>query len=233
MAASAGRVAPSPYQFKPSPYSSHSLLLAALPASGAHRRVLDLGCAGGYLASLLAARGFRVTGVERAEALPADSPEGVDLVPADLDQGLPKLAGRFDYILCADILEHLRDPARLLGEVHRVLAPGGRLVASLPNSGNLYFRLNVLAGRFPRHERGLFDRTHLHFYTWDGWIDLFRSAGWRIDTVHPSGIPVGLGLPRLDGTALVRALERLCYDFGRVWKRLFAYQFIVVARPEK
>ena len=42
-------VAVTPYQLKPSPYGSHSLLLSNLPEEGEGRRVLDIGCAGGYL----------------------------------------------------------------------------------------------------------------------------------------------------------------------------------------
>jgi hypothetical protein len=106
------------------------------------------------------------------------------------------------------------------------------LLASLPNSGNLYFRLTVLSGRFPRHERGLFDRTHLHFFTWDGWLELFHSQGYRLETVRPSGIPVGLALPAWQGSAAVRAAEALSAAAARFWKRLFAYQFVISARPE-
>ena len=225
-------VASSPYTLKPSPYSSHSLLVAALPESGQGRRVLDLGCAGGYLAALLAARGYRVTGVERPEGVGADFPREVELVEADLDQGLPPLAGEFDFAICADILEHLRDPRRLLDEVRGKLAPGGRLITSLPNSGNLYFRLNVLVGRFPQHDRGLFDRTHLHFYMWANWVELLSSAGYAVETCHPSGIPVCLAFPRFAETLPVRAAERLSYELARFWKTMFAYQFVVAARPE-
>lgn len=150
------------YEFKPSPYSSHSLLLRSLPEAGDGRRVLDLGCGDGYLGAILARRGYEVIGVDRAGG---SVPPGVTLIEADLDAGLPPLPGQFDFVLCADILEHLRDPLALLRQLPGLLAPSGVLVASLPNSGNIYFRLNILAGRFPRHECGLFDRTHLHFFT--------------------------------------------------------------------
>jgi len=220
------------YSFKPSPYSSHSLLMAALPEKGEGRRVLDLGCADGWLAAVLAARGYRVTGVERPATVTAAFPREVELVEADLDAGLPPLSGAYDYALCADILEHLRDPRRLLDQIRGVLAPGGRLVASLPNSGNLYFRLNVLAGRFPQHDRGLFDHTHLHFHAWANWVELLASCGFGIEQCRSSGIPVGLALPSRAATLPVRAAERLCYELARFWKTMFAYQFVVTARPE-
>lgn len=53
------------YSFKPSPYSSHTILLNSFPLTGQGARVLDLGCANGEMSALLAARGFEVTGVER------------------------------------------------------------------------------------------------------------------------------------------------------------------------
>jgi SAM-dependent methyltransferase len=225
-------VATSPYKLKPSPYSSHSLLLAHLPASGSGLRVLDLGCAEGYLGEILAARGYRVTGVDSPAAARRGFPDSIDLVVADLDRGLPSLPGRFDIVLCADVLEHLRHPAAMLRDICGILAPGGYLAASLPNSGNAYFRGNVLLGRFPQHERGLFDRTHLHFFTWDGWRELLHSAGFRIDKLACSGGPIGLAFPQWQDTAIVRALERLSFESARCWKKMFAYQFIVTAHAE-
>ncbi|MFN7998186.1 MAG: class I SAM-dependent methyltransferase [Bryobacteraceae bacterium] len=219
------------YQLKPSPYSSHSLLLGSMPPEGQGRRVLDVGCAGGYVAELLAMRGYRVTGIDSASAA-AGFPSSVDFVEADLDSGLPRLSARFDYIICADVLEHLKRPDCMLRELRGLLAGGGKLVASLPNSGHAYFRWNVLMGRFPAHDRGLFDRTHLHFYTWRGWTDLFRNEGFQMETVRCSGVPVGLAFPASKDSAVIHALEGLSYLSARCWKELFAYQFIVTAAPE-
>jgi SAM-dependent methyltransferase len=201
--------AATPYQLKDSPYSSHSLLLASLPSSGDGRRVLDVGCAGGYLGAILASRGYRVAGVDSPGSASAGFPDAIELLEADLDLGLPPLTGRFDFVICADVLEHLRRPEFLLRELRAVLAPGGRLACSLPNSGHAYFRWNILAGRFPAEDRGLFDRT-----------------------LRCSGVPIGLALPKWEGSAAVRALERMSYESARWWKTLFAYQFIVTAVPE-
>ena len=225
-------VSAAPYQLKDSPYSSHSLLLASLPPAGNGRRVLDVGCAGGYLGAILASRGYKVTGIDSPGAARDTFPESIELLEADLDLGLPPLAGRFDFVICADVLEHLRRPALLLRELRTVLDAGGRLAASLPNSGHAYFRWNVLTGRFPAHDRGLFDRTHLHFYTWRGWLDLFHDARFRIETLRCSGVPIGLALPKWEGSAAVRVLERMSYASARWWKTMFAYQFIVTAVPE-
>jgi len=217
----------SPYQLKTSPYSSHALLLSEFPQRGDGLRVLDVGCACGYLSAILADRGFSVTSVDWPET---PHPSTVQFAGADLDDGLPDVGGPFDYVVCADVLEHLRAPLALLEECRERLAPGGTLIASLPNSGHAYFRWTVLLGRFPQHERGLFDSTHLHFYTWNGWVDLLRRAGFRIETVRSSAVPVGLVFPRWQDSFVIRALERLSFAAARLWKTLFAYQFIVRAR---
>lgn len=214
------------YTFKAGPYSSHTLLLNSLPSEGRGLRVLDVGCASGYLGDALTRRGYDVTGIDR----PGPAPPGFPRIDWDLDQGLPPLTGRFDYVLCADVLEHLREPARLLSAISRVMEPHSALILSLPNSGHLYFRLNVLLGRFPQDDRGLFDRTHLHFYMWSGWEGLLRSSGYRIENVQPTGVPVALALPRWESAAAVRALEWLSFALARAWKKLFAYQFVVAAR---
>lgn len=220
------------YGFKPTPFSSHTLLLEEFPASGAGLRVLDIGCGDGYLARLLAERGFEVTGIERRGGYTSAFPAEVELVEADLEAGLPDLRRSYDFVLCADVLEHVRWPDQLLREVRQVLAPGGVLVASLPNSGNIWFRLNVLAGRFPRDDKGLFDRTHLHFFMWKGWSELFLEAGFAVRRVIPTAIPVSLVVPAGWQSSLpVRTAERICYGLARVWMKLFAYQFVVRAVP--
>ncbi len=217
------------YEMKGGRYSSHALLADRFASPGGGRRVLDVGCAEGQFGDLLARRGYTVTGIDWPGTA---HPDTIEFHGADLDGGLSPVGGGFDYIVCADVLEHLRDPLRILIEARERLAPGGAVVASLPNSGHWYFRANVLLGRFPQDDKGLFDRTHLRFYMWDGWVELFGRAGLRIVSVEPTCTPFGLAMRSLDGTWIVRALERISYDFGRVWKRLFAYQFIVTATPE-
>ena len=216
------------YEFKPVPYSSHTMLLDMLPGEGRGLRVLDVGCANGYLGEALAARGFEVTGIEKPGLASDTFPRSVELIEADIDYGVPPL-GLFDYVLCADVLEHLHDPPAVLRDLRGMLKPGGRLLASLPNSGHLYFRLKILSGDFPRHDKGLFDRTHVHFYTWRGWATLLASSRYRIESVRSTATPFSLAIRRWSGTPPIRFLEFFSFALAKVWKKLFAYQFLVVA----
>jgi len=220
-------VTASPYVLKEQPQSSHSILLDLVPNDGRGRRLLDVGCAGGYLSRVFAQRGYNVCAIDGPWAQPRALPANVVFIEQDLEAGLPRLEGGFDYVIAADVLEHLRDPERLLRQIRSCMTPGGTLLASLPNSANVFFRLNVLLGRFPQDDRGLFDRTHLHFFTWKTWNELLNRAGFRITSVRPSVIPFSVAFPGFP--ALGGALESVYAVFARAWKKLFAYQFVVTA----
>ena len=156
---------------------SHRLLLAAVPGGA---RVLDVGCAEGYLAAALGERGCTVVGVEAgAAAAERARPHLEELVVGDVEDPATRerIAGPFDVVLFGDVLEHLRDPAAVLRWA-RTVAP--RAVVSLPNIGHWTGRRELLRGRFPQADHGLFDRTHLHFYTRATARQLVEQAGWHV-----------------------------------------------------
>lgn len=217
------------YTFKASRWSSHSQLLSHFPPDGRGKLVLDVGCWDGQFAALLAQRGYSVTGIERQRWAEGQFPASVQLIEADLHQGLPALPGQFDFIVCADILEHLLDPAAILRGLAAHLKENGKLISSLPNSGNIYFRLVVLSGRFPKDEKGLFDRTHLHFYTGHGWQTLFKSCGYTMESAPGTPMPFTVVW---GNRVMASTLERVYGWLVRLWPSLFAYQFIVSARRE-
>ncbi len=95
------------------------------------RDVLDLGCAGGFMAEALDARGARVTGIDPAEkaiaaarAHAAQERRGI-AYDVGVGEALPYAAASFDAVVCVDVLEHVQDLDRVLAEVARVLRPGG------------------------------------------------------------------------------------------------------------
>jgi SAM-dependent methyltransferase len=189
-------------------------------------RVLDVGCATGYLAAELARRGCRVTGVE-ADPLVADRArvhcEAVvigDVEDDDCRRALAALAP-FDVVLCGDVLEHLRDPWSALAALAALAARDGRVVLSVPNVAHWTGRRALVRGRFPYAEHGLFDRTHLRFFTRASARDLAQGAGLRVveERFAPAPVPMQARLPAL------RALERAAV---RLRPELFALQVILV-----
>lgn len=95
------------------------------------RDVLDLGCAGGFMAEAMAQRGANVTGIDPAaeaiDAARAHARTGGLRIGYDVGVGeaLPYDAASFDAVVCVDVLEHVADLAKVLSEVARTLRPGG------------------------------------------------------------------------------------------------------------
>jgi 2-polyprenyl-3-methyl-5-hydroxy-6-metoxy-1,4-benzoquinol methylase len=127
---------------------------------GPGRRVLDLGCRDGSLTRAYAS-GNEIVGVDAdREALAAAAKLGIETHWADLDEPLAFDEASFDVVVAGELLEHLRDPGRLVGDVRRVLRPGGTFVASVPNAYRLKNRVRFLLGREPED-----DPTHLQMFS--------------------------------------------------------------------
>jgi 2-polyprenyl-3-methyl-5-hydroxy-6-metoxy-1,4-benzoquinol methylase len=158
--------------------NSHTLMVELV---GGTKRVLDVGCATGYLAKALVEQGCTVSGVEfDAQAAEEARPHLDRLVLGDIET--MDLAGtfgddRFDVIVFGDVLEHLRDPLAVLRKARVLLTDRGSVVASIPNIAHGSVRLALLAGRFDYQQLGLLDSTHVRFFTRSSIEDLFREAG--------------------------------------------------------
>jgi len=217
------------YELKPSEHSSHGVLLGWL-ASIAPARVLDVGCSDGQFASLAATFGHTVTGVDLVKHQGIG--ERVDtFVEADLNTGLPAAAGS-DYrvVVAGDVLEHVVDPAQLLGDIAERLAPDGEVLVSVPNFAHWYPRARVVAGRFDYDQRGLLDHGHVRFFTRRSFERLIAECGLRIVEHRTVGLPFDV----LERGADVRpALSRVAGRVAvadraatRAWPTLFGYQFL-------
>jgi SAM-dependent methyltransferase len=152
----------------PNPEESIHYRQRAASLVPAESRVLDVACGGGAnIPSLREGREYfgvdiSSTGLKRAES------EGVHLVCADVD-ALPFADGAFDAVIATYVLEHSTDPVRTLGEMRRVVRPGGRVVLMgpawdlpfwFPNSlrskaANRRWRLRYTLSRFGRQARGI------------------------------------------------------------------------------
>lgn len=216
----------------------YDALVASYGLSAAHRlmadavapgsRVLDVGCSTGYLAAVLAATGCRVVGIEQDEgaavrARARDALVAVITGSVDDDDVRARAAehGPYDAIVCGDVLEHLPDPEATLGALATQLAPGGRVVVSVPNIAHWTGRRALVRGHFPRAEHGLFDATHLRWFTRASARDLVAAAGLRVvgEQFSPAPLPLQAHWPSLG------RLERLA---TRLRPELFALQVVLV-----
>ena len=152
------------------------------------RLVVDFGCGRGALGAHVKDRqGAEVVGVELDPDYARDAETRLDrVVCADLVSALDQDLGTFDCIVAADVLEHLVDPWDALRRVTPLLRPGASLVVSLPNVRYWEtFRVLGVRGRWPRRAAGLFDATHLRWFTLADARDLLDQAG--VDVVQVEG----------------------------------------------
>lgn len=219
------------YPIKESKHSSHHYFMAW---TGKQHAVLDIGCGEGFFAEKLIAQGNRVDGVDILA-----QPRHRDLldkyVQADLDQGLgqalPELAGgRYDRVLLQDILEHVRNPHKLLTDCHQLLGPQGLLLVSVPNVANITVRLSLLFGRFEYAERGILDKTHVRFFTRTSARRMLDQAGYEIVAQKVTVMPVELALSLPADNPLMRAINTVLTICTRLMPRLLGYQLLYSVR---
>jgi 2-polyprenyl-3-methyl-5-hydroxy-6-metoxy-1,4-benzoquinol methylase len=215
------------YGYKRSAEGSHEKILALIDRDRQH--VLDVGCGAGHLAEALAVRGNVVVGVD-ARRVPGVEQRVARFLEVDLDrQRIAWNGPPFDWIVLGDVLEHLREPATLLAQCRDLLADDGALVVSVPNVAHWSVRLALLFGRFPYAAKGICDRSHLRFYTLAAVRAELAAAGFRVDRVETTTPPLE-DLVSGRGAGVARALGRLQAVGNRIWKQLFAYQFVLRAR---
>lgn len=206
-----------------------------LPPGG---RILDAGCgSGGLLAALADRAGYRA-GVELSPTAAQAAAQVADqVVNLPVDAALPFPPGSFDVVVCADILEHLPEPAAALTSLAALCRPGGAVVISVPNVANWQARLRLLRGVWRYEDVGLFDRGHLRFFTRRTLLELVGGCGLDADGCVPARqpalavqLPAVARLPPPLRTLVAKSWAVAGYGLARAWPCLFAYQLVCTAR---
>ena len=225
----AGNCPPDRYQLKSFKYSSHYWILKLLLGEKGPLRILDVGASSGYLGSALREQGHYVVGIEKDEETAEKARAFYDSFHVrDIEEFEFPFHAEFDFIIYGDILEHLRDPAAVLQRSLPALRKSGRIIVSVPNVANLVIRLGLLLGRFEYADRGILDRTHLRFFTLQSVKKMLREASCSIDEIVPTPLPIQIVFP-LTEKRIFTPLHEVHYALVRLWKAMFAYQFVVKA----
>jgi 2-polyprenyl-3-methyl-5-hydroxy-6-metoxy-1,4-benzoquinol methylase/peptidoglycan hydrolase CwlO-like protein len=198
---------------------------------GQGKKVLEVGCATGYMSRVLVERNScEVVGIE-LDTKAAEQAREIctqviigDLELLDFDQELQ--GRRFDVIVCADVLEHLRNPKSVLRRLRKFLDEDGLLVASIPNIAHISVIAELIEGRFSYSSEGLLDESHLRFFTLDTIYETLEASGFAITHLDRIKLEPEETEFRTDLTALPKDLiERL-----RSAPESATYQFILSAR---
>ncbi|MDR0224929.1 MAG: methyltransferase domain-containing protein [Burkholderiaceae bacterium] len=195
-------------------------------------QVLDLGCGSGALGAFLAEHkqcicdGVTLSQEEKRHAAPFYREVHVaDLEDCDLDQLFGE--ARYDYIVCADVLEHLRQPERILAACRERLTPQGRLLISVPNAGYSGLVAELLHGEFRYREEGLLDRTHLRFFTRRSLSRFLAEQSWQVDDIDT----IERALPESEFHVAYDTLPPAVARHLLTTPDALAYQFIAIAGP--
>lgn len=175
---------------KSNDYFEHerSDVLALIPETAT--RILEIGCGGGRLGETIKQRqAARVTGIEYDPIAAQRAEQRLDEVHiGDIERNdITFTENSFDCIVCADVLEHLRDPLTVLKRVREWMTPDSVLVTSLPNVRNHTVIQSLLAGNWTYESAGLLDADHVRFFTRREIEKLLFRAGFTIDEMQMVG----------------------------------------------
>ncbi|MEW6108845.1 MAG: bifunctional glycosyltransferase family 2 protein/class I SAM-dependent methyltransferase [Nitrospirota bacterium] len=173
---------------KPYKYYNHVRkdILDLIPP-GPHR-ILDVGCAHGALCKAMkdVGKASYVCGIELNETAVSRAGQHLDKVLiADIEKEATPFDGeeKFDYIILADILEHLRDPWNTLKKFTTYLSDSGRVICSIPNIRHHSMIKDILLDRWLYREAGVLDIDHIRFFSLSTAKDMFGVAGLNIEKI--------------------------------------------------
>lgn len=194
--------------------TKHGAHEKVLELVGNNKKVLEIGCATGYLSSKMKEHGCSVVGIEiENEAAEVARKAGIEVIGGDIEdmEKLPMGKASFDVIVLADVLEHMKEPDITLKKLSGFLKPEGYIVVSLPNIGYWTMRLKHLFGKWDYTETGIMDSGHLRFFTLKTARKLLENSGFKV--------------LKEDYTPWKPAI----YFITKIWPSLLAYQFIFKA----
>ncbi len=197
--------------------------LQAVPNAAA-AQMLSIGCFDGKIEQGFLQQGWKVTGLDDSEsALDRARRRGLKTTLADFSQPLPYPSDSFDFIFAGEVIEHLLSPMELLGEIRRVLKPGGTVVLTTPNLARLQDRLRFIWGCSPKHVAPLHPVLYLHIrpFTWGTLRQALQQGHFSDIRLHTNHVSLSLGacqmnLPLLP--LLAPSLGRSLIAWARVQK---------------
>ena len=150
--------------------------------------VLELGCSMGATLSRIKRMWPKagVHGVEYVDTVARIAASMNDVIQGDVENmEIPYKQEQFDYIICADVLEHLRDPEGTIKRFMPYIKKGGHFIISLPNVRHFSVCLSLaLLGRFDYADEGILDSTHLRFFTLGTAQEMIERTGLKIEEVQ-------------------------------------------------
>lgn len=224
------------YPIKLSKYSSHSKIAMFLNSEiklNESVSILDIGCSKGELRDLIKANPIRYLGVEPfVEDFQSAKIKGLEVINCSAEDAVIQIKEKFEFIVFADVLEHLQDPGAVLQSCHGLLKSKGKIIISIPNIAHFSTRVTLLLGQRNYTDRGILDRTHLRFFTKKSFRTEIVDCGFTAVKFASTPIPLEALFPRLN-RHLFHFLDNLMYLPTLLYPRIFGYQHIWIITPKR
>lgn len=226
------------YTFKKSRESSHMQIANQIKKFNC-RDVLDLGCAGGFLAEALGTKWKgRLMGIEYDQSW--STAPGLKrynrIIWADLNKvDISNLLNgdQFDAIVIADTLEHLNKPKLTILQATKLLKPHGIIISSLPNCNLIpVLLIKKLFPRF-RMSTGPLDFTHKHFFSIETARELFKIDNLAMVETKTTPLPLDKISPIFSPNNLLHFLYQAVVLLSRLLPNYLSYQFIFIYKLKK
>jgi 2-polyprenyl-3-methyl-5-hydroxy-6-metoxy-1,4-benzoquinol methylase len=206
-------------------------LLDRIPLTA--RTVLDVGCAQGALGEAYLRRNpnARVLGIDADSQAASQARQRLSEVACLDVEAVPmpfEVSNGIDCIIYGDVLEHMKDPWRLLASQANHLAPGGTVLVCMPNVEHWRFALRLLNGSFDYEPNGLLDRTHLRWFTPRSMARALQDAGLELADLFPR--PIATEDAQRFALAMAPGLQAIGVDPREYLNRAGPLQFIWRAR---
>ncbi len=196
------------------------VIISLLPEEGT---VLDVGCGGGYLMSLMENLGFKTQGIDvSSNAVKEARKRGLNVKKLNLEENWGEnVKTKFDLVVAGEIIEHIYDTDSFLENINHVLIPGGVLIITTPNVATLGRRLMLLLGKGPLLETtlGSEDAGHIRYFTFSTMKNLLGEHGFK--TVNSVSTVVNFDIegkinskllakvfPTLGSTIVIKAVKK-------------------------
>lgn len=194
--------------------------------------VLEVGCGCGSTLSAIRCQypNAHVYGIELMEEVAACGKYMADIIAGNIEtMELPYEEHVFDYIMFGDVLEHLRDPGKVVERMKKYLRPDGRILASIPNVMNIEIVVDLLKGNFKYRNAGLLDRTHIHLFTLREIERMFKEAGYVLVGLEAKCLREGHLEKNEENERIIEAIYRIPGIADQM--EFETYQYLVEVAP--
>lgn len=197
--------------------------------------VLEIGCGYGKTLEFLARHypnaNLHAIEIDRtmAEYAEAANPE-VFMINRDIGEAdwLHYKENSFDYIILADVLEHMAQPWLVLRNLKKYLKDDGKILASIPNAGNFMVLTNMFKGFFAYGSKDIVNKGHLRFFMYEDILQMFTACGYVIGEMFKNVSPILPQFKKIFEDMLEKKyISQNVYDF------LDCYQFVIKAGKVK